>query len=224
MKFRSIVATLFVIALMLTPVATSAQDEVDTCLGLSEEDCAYINDAYANSDYTSFFQEFSIDFSVTGLPDTPIEFSLTGSGPFAFDMMSDIPVEMEAVMDVSFDVVGETGEGTIEFRLVDGNVYLFNEADGWIGFNALEAADLGAGQLGGLGLPVDPESLLPSEDGDMGDMGNLDDLSALGIAEEDLMAGMETLGALLEIPGFLNYTRNRDEYNITADITAILNA
>jgi hypothetical protein len=224
MKFRSIVATLFVIALMLTPLAIHAQDDIDTCLGLSEADCAYINDAYANSDYNSFFQEFTIDFSITGVPDLPIEFSLQGSGPFAFDMASEFPIEMEAVMNVDFDIVGETGTGTVEFRAVDGNLYLFNEVDGWIGFNALEAAELGFDQAGGLGLPVDPSTLLPAEGEDMGDLGDLGDLEALGIAEDDVTAGMEILGALLEVPGFLSYTRNGDDFNFNADITSLLSA
>lgn len=228
MTFRSFVMALIVLvlggAISLAQETTTEtdmpEDTVDTCFGLAEADCTAIADAYAASDYTSFYQTFSIDFSITGVPDLALSFSVTGEGPFALDETQAFGIQMMMPMQVSFSTPEESASGMVEVRFVGDNMYLFNENDGWGVINVDYLLSAGTDQLGVLGdFGIDPEALLPMPgedmDGDMGDAG--DAMDALGgLPEFDL-------GAFLDVPGFITYVREGDTYIFTTDITALIN-
>lgn len=212
MKLRAL------ILILLLAIASVANAQ-DACFGLSEEDCAAINSAY-EAELNSFMMDFSIDFTVTGIPDGDILFSVTGSGPFEMDaaammamaemgsmMVEDIPVDMALTMDVSFDVPDMGAQSaTIGFVMVDNVLYLQDPESGmWAGLDLLEAAN--DPSLTG-GLPVDPAMF--SDPAALGEMAGMGD-----------MAPFE---ALLEVPGFISYTRDGDVFNFVADFTSLLTA
>jgi len=214
MKFRAIIATLFTTLMLALSSLVSAQD-VDLCFGLAQADCDAITAAYA-TEVNSFTQDFSINFSLTGLPAEAggdITFNVSGVGPFAVDLSKELPVEMALPMNVSFSGPDGSGEGSIEIRIVDGFVYIQNPEDTseWIGVNALEAAN-DPSLTGGLGLPLDPASLTEAD---------AEALMADLPIDEDTLALIDALAA---VPGFLAYERAGDTYTFTADVGALITA
>jgi len=197
MKFRSILMT--IVAMFIAVAGVSAQD---LCFGLDADACAAIAEANNNSlAVQSFNQDFSIDFSIDGVPDSdPIIFNLVGSGPVVLDMMAPFPVVFDATMTVEF------GAGPIELqaRAVDGVLYIKTpDSEAW---QAMPLDELANDAVGMAGV----------------DAGMLDDpTAALGDVPPELLM---VLPALLEVPGFLNYTADGDVYTFTADLGALIAA
>jgi hypothetical protein len=194
-------------ALLLAIVAPVSQAQLDPCLGLSASDCALINEASANTlaSAQSFFQEWTIDFSVNGVPGSgAISFNAVGSGPVVLDMMNaDLPLKFDQTINVSFND-GTTGDsGAVQARIVDG-VFYFESGQGWMGVNLLEVANNPA--LAGQ-LPINPEDLMS------GDIPGLD-TEALGSA-------LPALLGLVNTPGFLNYSRSGADFTFVADLAAL---
>lgn len=199
---RRILFVMLAIMLVLSMVpAAMAQD---LCFGLSAEDCAAIDAASLATinDVTSFNADFSIDFSLTGLPDGDITFNLTGSGPVAMTT-GDVPVNMDLAIDTSWSGPDGDGSASIGFMIVDGIAYLDAGDGNW------ESADI-------------VEALSdPSIAGQMPDF-SADGLAELGIPPEVLGVMMANIPTLFSIPGTISYTRDGDVFSFDMDIAAIL--
>jgi len=205
MKLRAF-ALLSVVLLALMASISQAQD-IDPCLGLAEADCALINEASANTlaSAQSFFQDWTIDFTVSGIPDSaPLTFNATGSGPVVLDMASaDLPIKFDQTMNVSFNDGTNSANGPVQARIVDG-VFYFEFGQGWQGVNLVEALDdpAIAGQLG-----VNPEDLLGGQ--------------VPGMDTEALGSALPAILGLVSTPGFLNYSRNGADFTFVADLAAL---
>ncbi len=211
LKVRSLVLTLgLLVALVFSSVA-SAQ-EVDPCFGLAQADCDVINSATMNtlSTVSSFYQTWTVDFSVAGLPDTAIQFSSTGEGPVILDLMggSAFPLTLDQKVTVNADVAGEVVAGETGLIVVDGIMYA-NDGTTWRGINLIEALEQQAG-----GLPFDPAALMG------GDMSSADPAAAA--AMEQASAFAPAVIELVNVPGFLNYVRSGDSFVFTADVAALI--
>ncbi len=216
MKLRVLFVTALV--LLLASLAAVNAQEVDPCFGLATEDCNAINEAYANlAPINSFSMEYSIDFSVSGIPESAglgsseITFRNSGSGALAVDLAAletagatDIPVDMDLTMTSSWTGFGpdfpDASDVPSEFRVVDGLIYLGDGTGEWLVIDPAASADMGADALG-----FDPAAL--AQDPETIDQ-------AFGMAAGFL--------PLLNVPGFLVYERNGDVFNFTADLTALL--
>jgi len=200
MKIRRMLAAGVVAALTFAGVSQAQ----DTCFGLSEADCALIASATQNTlaSATSFNQTWSIDFNVTGVPDSEaVTFSITGSGPVVIDLMNqEMPISFNQRMELSAPSMA-----TINAILKDGTLY-FETGDGaYQSINLMEALEQQA-QSGA--LPVNPQDLLSG--GGMGDM-------------DQAMGALSALGDITTIPGFLNYSRAGADFTFVADLTVLLN-
>lgn len=212
MKMRALLLIAALAMLLFAGSLVNAQ-ELDPCFGLSAEDCEYINTASANTlaAAESFFQDISIDFSLTGIPDAGnITFNLTGSGPVVMTMadamdMSSVPLNLAMTMDVAFSGADESGSGTLEVRLVDNIFYFQNPEDPtqWASIDLAEAQESGATQ--GLPVPTDPEAIA-------------------GLAEGLDMTMLAPVMGLFEVPGFLNYVRAGDTFTFTADLGTLFSS
>ena len=226
MKSRIITFLMAIILIVsILPVA-SAQD---TCFNLAAADCEALDSAMLNTtaNLSSFFQEFSIDFSLTGLEALDmggdITLNVTGSGPFAIDFASggEFPIAMEMTMNASFDDGSDGGDsGSVSFVVLGDNFYLQDPDSGAWEFAPINTVleDLGS-ELG-----VSPEDLM-SGNIDPADFGL--DLSGLDAIDP---AAMEGLANVTAIPGFINFERLGDEsmmgqnmspYSLTFDLTAL---
>jgi hypothetical protein len=201
LKTRTIFMTLLMAVVLMMASVVSAQD-VDACFGLDADACAAIAEASANSAAaTSFNQTFSIDFSVTGVPEgEDLMFAVAGEGPVVMNMEQMIPLNFDATMMVTLPGMGEA---EVMARLVDGIMYVtFEGAESWMGLDLMEA--LASGDL-----PIDPTTLMGDPEAAMG-----------ALPTEDL----EAFAPLLAVPGFLTYVNDGDVYTFTADLTALISA
>lgn len=213
MKLRVLFVTV-VLLLMASLAAVSAQD-FDPCLGLAAEDCAAINEAYANlENVNSFSFDYSIDFSVSGIPESAglgsseITFSNAGNGYMALNLeamdTATIPADISMTMTSSWTGFGPDMEDASdvpnEFRVIDNIIYVGDGMGGWFSIDATESADMGAATLGfdPAEMATDPEAMD----------------EALGMASGFL--------PLVNVPGFLAYTRDGDVFTFNADITALI--
>jgi hypothetical protein len=191
-----------VVAVMSLAGVAQAQD---TCFGLSASDCAAIASATENTlnTVTSFNQTWSIDFRVSGIPDSgDLTFSANGSGPVIIDLMSAFPLSFEQTLTASFSDGMTNGGGATGAILKDGILYINMGDDMWGSLNLLSALE--SGEIGGQELPLDALAT-----------GELDPEMALGV--------LEGFGDLTAIPGFLNYTRSGDTFTFVADLTRLIN-
>jgi len=205
---RRILFVMLAIMLILSMVPVAMAQDIDPCFGLSADDCAAIDAASLATidEVTAFNSNFSIDFSLTGIPDGDVTFNLTGSGPMAM-AAGDVPINMDLDMDVSWTGPDGDGSATIGFMIVDGIAYV-DAGDGqWMGVDiiaALSDPSIAAN------LPVDPADLAS---GDLGD---------LGVPPEALGAVMTGVPALFSVPETISYTRSGDVFSFDMDIAAIL--
>lgn len=201
MKIRNFVVTLMLAAMMMISSVAFAQD---TCFGLSADDCAVVSGATMNTltTVTSFKQDWTIAFSVTGVPDGDVTFNATGSGPVVIDMAggSDVPLAFDQTVTVSGGAPGtELPETTIGAILQGGQFYI-NAGDGkWMSVDLMEA-------MAQSGVPLDPEALMSGE--------NPQAAAAMG--------ALPALAGLVEVPGFLTYVREGDNFNFTADVATLI--
>lgn len=215
MKARFMLFTVVLLLLAVMAPLASAQDmdlDIDPCLGLSEEDCAYINDAYAALDgVNSFSMDYTLDVTISGLPEgsgmseSSVTLNHAGSGAFAMDLEGAFPIMMDIRTEST--VSGPDG-GTVnnDFRIVDGILYMSNVLgpDTWASLNLLENADMGAQVIPGLN--IDPNEMADPEA--MGDMTGM----------------LEGFAALAELPGFLTYVRDGNTFVFTMDMSALFSA
>lgn len=190
------------VAMMSMAGVAQAQD---TCFGLSASDCAAIASATENtlSTVMSFNQTWSIDFRVSGVPDSgDLTFSANGSGPVIIDLMGGFPLSFDQSVTVAFNDGTTSGSGATGAILKDGILYI-NMGEGmWGSLNLLQALE--SGEIGGQELPLDALA-----------SGDIDPEMALG--------ALESFGDLTAIPGFLNYTRSGDTFTFVADLTRLIN-
>lgn len=220
-KFALAFIMMLVLALTIAP-SVSAQE--DGCFNLSAEDCAIINAATANSNnITSFNQNFSIDFTASGLetlamfsPGVPpeVSFNVVGSGPFSLLPDAEIPLATSLNMVVNADF----GEGA----QIDGFVVPFAIVDNYVYFPT--GSEL-------VGVPISAE-----------DLGELAASSGLGfdpttMMGEDMTGMMEGMGGLAEafagFESFVDYQRLPDAdvagqtvypFQFSIDLGGILNS
>lgn len=174
----------------------------DMNFGLSADDAAYLTTASENGLAalgSSFQQDFTLDVSVTGVPDGgDFSLNIVGTGPvIANPENTDLPLNASLAMDVTIMNAGEEQAASLEVRAVDGILYVENpETPGeWAGFSVADA-------VASQGAAADPANL---------------DLSALGLSEEDLAV----LLALPNAEGFLSQTRDGEVFTFTADLAAL---
>lgn len=208
MKIRSLMLSL-VLSLSLFFGAVQAQD---TCFGLSASDCAVIDGAFGNAFVVaqSFKIDYSIDFSVTGVPDGNLTFNHTGSGPVAIDMMGGFPLKLDLSTNTSWNSPDGPGSGPADLRVVDGILYLF-DGSAWMGINLLEAME-NPDFADSLGLPFDPTN----PEAALGALDGLDE-----VMTPELMTAVM---GLLETPGFLTHVRQGDTFVFTMDLSAAMSS
>ncbi|PJF30321.1 MAG: hypothetical protein CUN52_04260 [Phototrophicales bacterium] len=164
---------MFVLSLLLGALmalfipTTSAQmgGPVDLCFGLSQADCAVINNATANmATVTSFVQTFTLNVEMSGfeMPDmsNSMSFQVTGSGPVSLTSTG-----LNLNLPMTATIGGMPAE--VGFHVVDDVVYLALP-EGVIGIQGateLAAAFLGdtlgsADALGSMGSMLSPDMLL----------------------------------------------------------------
>lgn len=204
LKLRTATLALVMMLTMIFASATSAQD---TCFGLAEADCQAIGSATENTlaTVTSFYQNWSIDFSVTGVPGAELMFKANGEGPVVFDFAGAFPISFDQKVAVTFNDGSGEQSGETGAIIVDGVLYL-DMGGQWMGVSLLEAL----ANPEALGLPVDPAALLGG-DADPAAAGQLE--SAMAVAEQ--------FGALAAVPGFLTYVREGDTFTFTADVATL---
>ena len=192
-----------VLALALAAGSAQAQD---LCFGLSASDCAAIASATENtlSTVSSFNQTWSINFRVSGIPDSgDITFNASGSGPAIIDLASPFPLSFQQTVTASFNDGMTSGGGTAGAILKDGIMYIEMAPGQWASINLLSALE--SGEVGGQELPLDVESLASG-----------------GVDPEAALSALEGFGDLTAIPGFLSYTRMGDTFTFVADVTRLL--
>ncbi|MCS6836987.1 MAG: hypothetical protein NZ750_13340 [Anaerolineae bacterium] len=185
--------------------APLGQAQINTCFGLPAPDCALVTEATVNTlaSAMSFAQDWTIDFSVNGVPGSgPVTFNVVGSGPVVIDMSNpNVPLKFDQTMNVRFSDGTNSGSGPVQARIVDGIMYI-DFGQGWRSIDLMEAANNpdAAGQL-----PINPEDLMSGE---------IPGLDALGDV-------LPTIAGLLETPGFLSYTRSGADFTFVADLGAL---
>ncbi|MCC7207837.1 MAG: hypothetical protein IT323_11055 [Anaerolineae bacterium] len=187
--FRLGVLLLLVGVFALAPAfSVSAQDG---CLpGLSADDCALAAAADANVANIKSFQieSFSFNLSVAGAPEGDMAIAVTGAGtvdatamnPNVSDPASALAgLLMQLTMNASL-TGPEAQQGALEFRIVDGDLYILSSDAGeqWLMLNLPQLIQ--AGMQGG-NLPIDPSRIA-------GAAGSVDpaQLAALGSAFEQV--------------------------------------
>jgi hypothetical protein len=203
MKMRRMLVVLLLTLLGTMATVASAQDM--GCFGLSADDCAVINEANAAAAAsTSFNQDFTIDFSVTGVPDGDVTFNLVGSGPMA-QGTGQVPLNFDLTMDVTFSSPDGDGAAKVNVKLVDDVLYLQlpDMSEDWYMVNLAEAmADPSA-----MGLPFNPADIA----------------SGAAMPEMDA-ATMGQLMGLISAPGFLDYSRDGNTFTFVADFAALFSS
>lgn len=184
MKKMFVVSLLLAALMALFVPTTSAQmgGTFDPCFGLSQADCAVINNATANmATVTSFVQTFKLKVEMSGfeMPDmsSNLDFQVTGSGPVSLTRSG---LNLNLPMTVSFS--GQTAE--VGFHVVDDIVYLALP-EGVVGIQ-------GATQLA--------ETVIGSSMG-----GSMDMLGGMG----DMMS-LDMLGSFLPINQYFTHVRKPD--------------
>lgn len=220
MKVRAVVISILALVLLLSGAVITAQDSgADACLGLSPEDCQLINTASMNTfaSAQSFNQNWEINFSVTGVPDSPpISFNATGVGPVVLDLAAagdGIPISVQQDINVNMSSPDGDESATLVATLVDNIFYI--EMDGEVqGVDLMEAMNAAeSGAFDGF-LPVDPAAMMEDPTSAMGE--DMDMEAMMGLTSE--------LAALSEIEGFLSYTRDGSTFNFTADLGTLISA
>lgn len=222
--FKRILAVVLVLmlALSIAPLA-GAQDA--GCFNLSAEDCEIINGASMNTrTITSFNQDFSINFTVSGLevlamlaPELPsaLEFSVAGSGPLVVN-----PGNAENPIELGLDMVVNAFDGTnalenveLPFIITDGVVYTLGNGE-IIGIPVENADDAELPLVGGIDTDMtlnnigdllgdDFDGLLNPSGTDLGSFG--DALNYVRLADESMMGQtMYPFQFLIDVDAVLN--------------------
>jgi hypothetical protein len=208
MKLRSLFLTMLILFAMVLGAVAAQDMPMNDCLNLGADDCAIVNGAYANlTTLTNFTLELDVAFEAAGLPDetmSSLTFDMSGAINVTEGMGMMLPVNMGGGFDIEATQNGEPAlpPMSIEFALVDDFAYFTDPFSGfWSG--------------------IDLVALLSSEEfGSMLDSAMAGDTSALGVDTPD-MATILPLLAVLDLPGFLNYERDGDDFVFTIDFAAL---
>jgi hypothetical protein len=203
MKIRKFAVLAVSAAMMLAGVSNAQDMGMMGCPGgLAQADCDVIAAATANTlALTSFNQDWTINFSVSGIPDSePLVFDVSGSGPVVLDMSNaEMPLSFEQQFTVSASGGGAEALEFSSTAIVQDNMFYVDLGDGdWRVLDIAEAQESGAA-----GLPINPQDL------------------ASGEGMEQLAGILPTAMALAEAPGFLNYVREGDDFTFTADFSSL---
>jgi len=224
MKTRLFSLALILVLLVGLVPAVQAQgdDNFLVCGNLPEADCAILLAAAENSGaVTSAEMSFTLDLTLSGLaavasmfgasadevPMGDVTFTIDGGGPFTLDEAAVPP--MKGSFQFTFSGTdGTTPEqGSVEVVILDGVLYVRNEAGQWEGvtFEDLLESDpttaaMLEGLLGGGETSELPEGALSPQDLMGGNAADL--LETAGLGPEVL--------ELLKTPGFLTVTRLSD--------------
>lgn len=205
MKLRMFLQTSLAALLVATVGLVSAQDS--DCLNLAAADCEYINTAAANSAAaltSSFQQDFTFDFTLSGIPDSEdVVVHVDGSGPVVANAEAPggVPVDFAATINVASNDGTTDTNLSLEARLVDGVFYFQDPEDNnaWKGIRIEDAMSM-------------------AEDNPMVPNPTTFDPASLGLDEATLASIM----TLVESEGFLDYSRDGETFTFTADFGALL--
>jgi len=205
MKLRTFLQTSLVALLVATVGLVSAQDS--ECLNLAAADCEYINTAAANSASaltSSFQQEFTFDFTVSGIPDSgDVVVHVDGNGPVVAneEAPGGVPVDFAATINLTSNDGTNDTDLSLEARLVDGVFYFQDPEDDnkWKGVKIEDAMSA-----------AENNPMVPNP--------TTFDPASLGLDE----ATLASLMTLTEAEGFLDYSRDGETFTFTADVGALL--
>lgn len=233
---RQLIGLLAAAALALGALPAVAQDHKElNCLGLSDDDCAFVQQSVANiSNLESFTYNFTFSGGISNASQIVqgIDTSITaqGSGAFAIDASqrtADAPYAgVSLALDVNGTVTNDDGDtsGGANLIIADGNVYMQDADSGaWKG---VSLADLqqhpDALSFSFMGMDIPAAQVMQAGTG----------LSMMASSQGGgLMADGVDLSALLQVPDFLNQTRLPDEtidgqttavFGYTADIGVLM--
>jgi hypothetical protein len=210
MKLRSMFLTMLVLFSLVLGSAYAQDMPLGDCLNLDQADCDVITEATANGigDATSFTIELEIAFEVSGIPGGE------EAGSASFDMSGVIDVAEGNGMLIPFNMAGvfdvaATQDGaailppmTLESAIIDDFLYFSDPFSGeWAGIDILTL----------MSSDEFNEILAPLLEGDT---------SALGVDAPDIESLLPLLG-ILELPGFLDYSRDGDDFILTVDFAAL---
>lgn len=211
MKFRALLLMVVLLASFMVAGLTSAQD-IDLCFGLSAEDCAVINAASANGvgEATSFTQNQSITFTMSGIPDgdtggtIDITFSQVGAIDITMGGGTLIPFTMSGSYTISGSGPLDTLPDTpIAFRIVEDIIYFQNpeNAEQWLSIDLAELLNdpTISGALGG-------------------DAGAATDALPVEVPDVDSLLGLLDI---VNLPGLITYERAANTFVFTVDLTAL---
>ncbi|MFQ3535402.1 MAG: hypothetical protein SNJ58_05955 [Aggregatilineales bacterium] len=165
--YKSIVLALISLLLLTPALTVSAQDCPP---GIGASDCALIASATGENagKLASFVMDFTVDAVIKGVEGGDVMLAVKGSGGIdisKLNLMASDPVEalaglvFRAAMDASLKGGGQEQSGTVEIRIVDGQVYFkgFDGTDTWQQqpaddlFSQLGLGDTGGSDMGDLG-------------------------------------------------------------------------
>lgn len=222
--FTRVAFMLALVIALLVPMTASAQEM--PCYGLSSGDCElFYQPNTTMGDVKSFTMQYTFNLNV---PET-FELSSDGGGNLSEVAGVEDPFKafnMDMVVNGSMNDLtsGESGAGSIEFRIIDGMFYLNlagipdveESMKGWIGFMLEPFLTAMMEQFSAMGVPMDLESLMSGEAAGMADMGEMD-MSAF----EDLFNKYITVtrGADIDVAGnaVAVFTMNLDLAGVFAD-------
>jgi hypothetical protein len=211
MKIRALAVVALSAVMMMAGVVRAQDMGAMSCFGLAEADCKVITDATNNtlSSITSFNQTWTIDVSATGIPDGANEgttigvtFNVAGSGPVLLDMSNTMmPFSFDQKLTVNADDgAGNVIEATVGAILSEGTLYV-DYGDGWKSQNLQEA-------MSQEGSPFNTADLMSGDNPQVA----------------QVMEIVTQLAPLAEVPGFLTYTRDGDNFTFVADFKTLIAA
>ena len=162
------------------PIATIHAQGPNNCFGAPAEDCKLFTTAFESANTAKFAQGFAMDyklnakFNVGGASAQNGSVDVTGTGAFGLNttaMSSGSSDPMSALAGLMFSNVikasssdnGKTQEGSIEIRIVNGNVYFMSEqltqgkwqyvsmSDAFTAAMSMQSSMASSGSAGGLG-------------------------------------------------------------------------
>lgn len=209
--------TRLILALMLVLIAvfgiSNAQDDLNPCFSLSAEDCSLVSEATSNTVVTLFGStsttvEIDFSFEAADIPESePFSMSITGAIDVIQNLDAETGINFYGALDIAAEVEGESQEATVEFWLVDDIFYFVDSEE-----EMLQSIDVVR-----LIEEGDFEALIEEAASDPAAALEDSPLGAAGLDEDALGA----LGALITLPGLLDYVRDGNSFDFIIDLGAL---
>ncbi len=209
MRYRFFTTFMVAFALFIGVFASQAQTS-DGCFGLSEADCALINEASAQT-HESFYQNYSIVLKIVGSPE-PIDLLIEGEGAVVLGDPQNGLSGLDQKVRFTLNNASGTQSGVSGVIFKDGMLYV----------------DMGGGNYGSVNvmqLLSDP-TFLGSVPGLDALSGGMDSGGTADPQQEQLMQSLMMatfmLPSLLETPDTVSYVREGDTFVFTLDVAKLL--